>query len=135
MILQESYQKKIRLIFQIALSIQVAVVSGYLILSCLTIYRSGESPFTSASIAAQFAKISLPVYLFLLGICFVCELVVPLPRAVYPAVVIMGCMPCGLNTIVFPSLVGEDCRMGAKFVLLSHVLCLASIPLWIWIVT
>ena len=71
----------------------------------------------------------------LLGICFLCEMVVPLPNAVYPAVVIMGCMPCGLNTIVFPSLVGEDCRMGAKFVLLSHVLCLASIPLWIWIVT
>ena len=79
MILQESYQKKIRLIFQIALSIQVAVVSGYLILSCLTIYRSGESPFTSASIAAQFAKISLPVYLFLFGICFgaVLSLVMP----------------------------------------------------------
>ena len=68
-------------------------------------------------------------------ICFLCEMVVPLPNAVYPAVVIMGCMPCGLNTIVFPSLVGEDCRMGANFVLLSHVLCLASIPLWIWIVT
>ena len=72
---------------------------------------------------------------FLLGICFVCELVVPLPRAVYPAVVIMGCMPCGLNTIVFPSMVGEDCRMGARFVLLSHILCLATIPLWMWIIT
>ena len=72
---------------------------------------------------------------FLLGICFVCELVVPLPRAVYPAVVIMGCMPCGLNTIVFPSMVGEDCRMGARFVLLSHILCLATIPFWMWIIT
>jgi predicted permease len=71
----------------------------------------------------------------LLGICFLCEMVVPLPNAVYPAVVIMGCMPCGLNTIVFPSLVGEDCRMGARFVLLSHLLCLASIPFWISIVT
>ena len=72
---------------------------------------------------------------FLLGVCFLCELVVPLPSAVYPAVVIMGCMPCGLNTIVFPSIVGEDCRMGARFVLLSHVLCLATIPFWMWIVT
>ncbi len=72
---------------------------------------------------------------FLLGACFLFELVLPLPRAVYPAAVIMGCMPCGLNTIVFPSMVGEDCRMGAKFVLLSHVLCLATIPLWMQIVT
>ena len=72
---------------------------------------------------------------FLLGVCFLFELVAPLPSAVYPAVVIMGCMPCGLNTIVFPSMVGEDCRMGARFVLLSHVLCLATIPFWMWIVT
>ena len=83
MIVKESYQKKIRLIFQIALSIQVAVVSACLILSCLTIYRSGESPFTSASIVAQFARISLPVYLFLLGICFgaVLSFVMPLAEA------------------------------------------------------
>ena len=72
---------------------------------------------------------------FLLGICFLCEMIVPLPSAVYPAAVIMGCMPCGLNTIVFPSMVGEDCRMGAKFVLLSHVLCLLTIPIWMWIIT
>ena len=77
--------------------------------------------------------VAIPACLF--GICLLCEWIAPLPSAVYPAVVIMGCMPCGLNTIVFPSLVGEDCRMGAKFVLLSHVLCLATIPLWIWIVT
>lgn len=77
--------------------------------------------------------VAIPAFLF--GICFLCELIVPLPSAVYPAVVIMGCMPCGLNTIVFPSMVGEDCRMGARFVLLSHVLCLATIPLWMWIIT
>ena len=77
--------------------------------------------------------VALPA--FLLGICFACELIVPLPDAVYPAAVIMGCMPCGLNTIVFPSLVGEDCRMGARFVLLSHILCLATIPFWMWILT
>ena len=77
--------------------------------------------------------VAIPAFLF--GICFLCELIVPLPSAVYPAVVIMGCMPCGLNTIVFPSMVGEDCRMGARFVVLSHVLCLATSPLWMWIIT
>lgn len=72
---------------------------------------------------------------FLLGICLFCELFFPLPSAVYPAAVIMGCMPCGLNTIVFPSMVGEDCRMGARFVLFSHILCLVTIPVWMWIIT
>ena len=83
MIIQESYQKKIRLVFKIALSIQVAVVGICLILSCLTIYHSGESPFTVASIAAQFAKISLSVYLFLFGICFgeALAIVMPLEEA------------------------------------------------------
>ena len=83
MIIQESYQKKIRLVFKIALSIQVAVVGICLILSCLTTYHSGESPFTVASIAAQFAKISLSVYLFLFGICFgeALAIVMPLEEA------------------------------------------------------
>ena len=69
------------------------------------------------------------------GICMILDRFALLPDAVYPSVVIMGCMPCGLNTIVFPILVGEDCKMGAKFVLLSHVLCLITIPLWMWILT
>ena len=76
--------------------------------------------------------VAIPAMLF--GICMLCNALFPLPRAVYPAVVIMGCMPCGLNTIVFPSLVGEDCKMGAKFVLLTHVLCIATVPLWMWII-
>ncbi len=84
-------------------------------------------------IFAAIRLIALPA--FLLGICVACEWIAPLPRAVYPAAVIMGCMPCGLNTIVFPSLVGEDCRMGARFVLLTHVLCLATIPVWMWIIS
>ena len=69
----------------------------------------------------------------LLGICLAADKLFTLPSAVYPTAVIMGCMPCGLNTIVFPSLVGEDCRIGARFVLLTHVLSLATIPLWMWI--
>lgn len=81
--IQRSTQQKIRLIFQIVLSVLVFMVGICLILSCLAIYRSGESPFTGASIAAQFAKISLPVYLFLFGICFgaVLAIVMPLEEA------------------------------------------------------
>ena len=70
----------------------------------------------------------------LLGICSLCELIVPLPSAVYPAAVIMGCMPCGLNTIVFPSMVNEDCRIGARFVFHSHILSLVTIPIWLWVI-
>ena len=38
-------------------------------------------------------------------------------------------MPCGLNTILFPKLVSEDCSTGATLALISNVLALATIPL------
>ncbi len=39
------------------------------------------------------------------------------------------CMPCGMNTIVFPKLVDEDCSTGASLALLSNLLSMATIPL------
>lgn len=40
-------------------------------------------------------------------------------------------MPCGLNTIVFPKLVGKDCKLGAGFALISVAGALFSIPFWL----
>jgi predicted permease len=73
----------------------------------------------------------LPATVFL--ICIGVNMLISLPRAVYPVAVVVACMPCGLNTIVFPNLIGQDCRPGARAVLLSHLLCLATLPLWMWI--
>ena len=38
-------------------------------------------------------------------------------------------MPCGLNTIVFPKLIGENCEIGAGLALVSNVLAIFTIPL------
>ena len=38
-------------------------------------------------------------------------------------------MPCGLNTIIFPKLVGEDCEIGASLACVSTILSCISIPL------
>lgn len=38
-------------------------------------------------------------------------------------------MPCGMNTIVFPKLVDEDCSIGASLALLSNLLSMLTIPL------
>ncbi len=51
--------------------------------------------------------------------------------AVLPMALIITCMPCGLNTIVFPKLVGEDCKLGARLALISHVFSMATLPLWL----
>ena len=71
----------------------------------------------------------------LLGVCKLLSLAFSLPTAVYPFAVIIGCMPCGLNIVVFPRMMGEDCRQGARMVLYSHAVSIVSIPLWMWILT
>lgn len=37
-------------------------------------------------------------------------------------------MPCGLNAVVFPKLVDEDCSVGAAVAFVSTVLCCITIP-------
>ena len=48
-----------------------------------------------------------------------------------PMVLIITCMPCGLNTIVFPKLIGEDCKPGARLALITHVFSLVTLPFWL----
>ena len=48
---------------------------------------------------------------------------------------IMASMPCGLNTIVFPKLVGQDCKLGAKLAFVSHLFSVITLPIWMWILT
>ena len=54
--------------------------------------------------------------------------------ALIPTVIIYS-MPCGLNTVVFPRLIGEDCKTGASLALISSVACCATVPFCIWLFT
>lgn len=40
-------------------------------------------------------------------------------------------MPCGLNTIVYPKLVGEDCSIGAGLAVISNIFACITIPICI----
>ena len=51
--------------------------------------------------------------------------------ALIPAVILYA-MPCGMNTIVFPKLVDQDCRSGAAIVLVSTAISLITIPLCLY---
>ena len=66
-----------------------------------------------------------------LGFCSLAALTGWLPDSVLPSAVMMACMPCGLNTIVFPKLVGEDCKLGARLALLTHLFSCLTIPVWL----
>ncbi len=52
--------------------------------------------------------------------------------ALIPAVVLFA-MPCGMNTVVFPQLVGRDSKKGASLVLISTVLSMLTIPLCVYL--
>lgn len=65
------------------------------------------------------------------GICKGLSFFMTLPDAVYPSAVLMACMPCGLNTVVFPRMLGKDCSLGAKLILLSSILTCVTIPFWL----
>lgn len=55
-----------------------------------------------------------------------------LDEAVIPTLMIYA-MPCGLNTIVFPKLVKEDCKTGASLAFLSSFFSCLTIPFCLWI--
>lgn len=74
------------------------------------------------------------VALRLLGLPLLAFALVKLIRmdmALMPAVLVYS-MPCGMNTIIYPKMVGEDCRTGAGLVLISSVLCVITIPLCLY---
>ena len=43
-------------------------------------------------------------------------------------VVLFLAIPCGVNTIVFPKLVDENCKLGAGFALVSNILACVTVP-------
>jgi predicted permease len=64
------------------------------------------------------------------GICKGLGLVMTLPASVYPSAVIMASMPCGLNPVIYPKLIGKDCSLGAKLIPMTAILSIFTIPLW-----
>ena len=50
-------------------------------------------------------------------------------REITEAAVVLLAMPCGLNTIVFPKMMGENCRIGAGLAFVSNIAACVSIPL------
>ncbi|MBR2044165.1 MAG: AEC family transporter [Clostridia bacterium] len=69
-----------------------------------------------------------------LAIGFILTTVLNRPELARVALMIYA-IPCGLNTIVFPKLVGEDCSTGASLALISSLLSIGTIPLCLYLFT
>lgn len=55
-------------------------------------------------------------------LCLFCE------KEVVQTAVLFYALPCGLNTVVFPRLVDENCQIGAGLALISTVLSCVTLP-------
>ena len=61
-----------------------------------------------------------------IAICLVLHLFCS--REIVTVATLLYAMPCGLNTVVFPKMVGEDCKPGASLALISNIACLFTVP-------
>ena len=42
-------------------------------------------------------------------------------------------MPCGMNTVVYPKLIGKDAHLGAGLTMVSSIATIVTLPLWVYI--
>jgi predicted permease len=69
----------------------------------------------------------IPLAVF--GVCKLLSL-----DAVFPYVMLVTSMPCGLNPIIFPKLIGGDCKLGARLAFISHLLACVTLPIWLYLI-
>lgn len=99
------------------------VISGFTLKEILPTWESWAFSFVKLLLA--------PAMVF--AICKLLGLFMTVPGSVYPSAVIMAAMPCGLNPVIYPRLIGKDCAMGAKLIPLTAILSMLTIPLWMYI--
>lgn len=89
------------------------VISEYAILPMLKDWRV----YTISAFRLLVIPIATAACLLLLGLDF----------AVIPALLVLA-VPCGLNTVIFPKLIDEDCRTGASLAFVTSILCIVTVP-------
>lgn len=63
--MSEELKSRIHLIYAVGVAVLVAILGVCFAVSCVTIYQSGDRPFTYESIGAQFEAIKIPVFICL----------------------------------------------------------------------
>ena len=53
-----------------------------------------------------------------------------IPHQYYVMLLILECIPVGLNSVIFPSTIGKDCSFGAGLALVSSLVGIITVPLF-----
>lgn len=82
-----------------------------------------------ASLGIVFAKL----FVLPAGVYALATLVFELPAPATAALVIIAACPVGVNTAAVVRADGKDASLSSSAILLSSVACIATIPMWLWI--
>ena len=63
--MNENGKKVIRVIYYVLVTLMLAVAAVLLMAACVSVYRTGDHPFSPASVEAAFRPIAVPVYICL----------------------------------------------------------------------
>ncbi len=93
----------------------------------LAALRIRSWPETAATVAAK---------LFVLPACVLgmALVVFRLPPAAASVLVVIAACPVGVNAAALVQADGKDAALVSSAILLSSIMCVATVPLWIWIV-
>lgn len=67
------------------------------------------------------------------AVCIAVLLMVPLPGEVRNVLALIAVMPTAMVSVTFAEVYGGDADYSAAAVLVSHIVCLLTIPLWLWL--
>jgi predicted permease len=68
------------------------------------------------------------------AVCIAALLMIPLPPEVKNVLVLIAVMPTAMVSVTFAEVYGGDANYSAAAVLVSHIACLLTIPLWLWLI-
>ena len=77
-------------------------------------------------IAAALRLIVIPAVIILISSFF-------LPKHWLLIEAMVFAMPCGMNTVVYPKLIGKDAHLGAGLTMISSMATIVTLPLWVHI--
>ncbi|MDO8438869.1 MAG: AEC family transporter, partial [Telluria sp.] len=86
------------------------------------------------SLGASLGIVCAKLFVLPAGVYALATLVFHLPAPATAALVIIAACPVGVNTAAVVRADGKDASLSSSAILLSSVACIATMPVWLWIV-
>lgn len=121
------------LVLPAALAGALAMVAGAA-LPCALLALGASLASLKLHNAQAGAGVAAVKLLVLPGAVLACATLLAVPSAALPVLVVMSACPVGVNAGVLVQAEGKDASVVNSAILLSSLACIATIPMWLWVV-